>query len=95
MSKFICIICGQRKFGQLRSYLLHLRIRHAHDANFRAVCGISECKSEYNKYASLYKHIYRIHKVFVDNSLNEHNNEQSADPLPGASDDDDMEVEDI
>lgn len=62
MPNFVCLLCEHRKFRTIHSYLLHLRIRHANDANFRITCGISECKSEYDKYASLYKHICRNHK---------------------------------
>ena len=62
---FACTLCHKRKFNQLQSYLLHLRIRHANDANFRVTCGILSCKSEYDRYASYYKHIYRHHKEFI------------------------------
>jgi hypothetical protein len=97
MSKFICTICGQRKFNQLRSYILHLRIRHAQDANFRAVCGISECKSEYDKFPSLYRHIYRHHNELIESSSNEHhhNTDQSDDLQHSASDDDGVDDDNV
>ena len=55
---------------------MHLRIRHANDANFRIICGISECKCEYDKYASFHKHITRKHTdviaTFSDDSAHGH-----------------------
>jgi len=59
--RFVCSLCTLRKFCTLKSYLLHLRIRHASNCNFRVKCGISSCKREYDKYASFYKHICRNH----------------------------------
>ena len=51
--------CKRHEFRLLSAYLMHLRIRHANEANFRIICGLSEC--EYDKYASFYKHITRKH----------------------------------
>ena len=60
--RFVCMLCYKRKFRKLSGYLLHLRIRHASESNFRVVCGISGCGAQYDKYASLYKHICRHHR---------------------------------
>ena len=56
------MLCYKRKFRKLSGYLLHLRIRHASESNFRVVCGIIGCGAQYDKYASLYKHICRHHR---------------------------------
>ena len=56
-----CTSCSSRRFHTLHAYLMHLRIRHAGDVNFRVICGIDKCEAEYHNYASLYKHIQRRH----------------------------------
>jgi hypothetical protein len=62
---FICLLCSNRRFGNLTAYLLHLRLRHSNEANFRVVCGISYCQREYDKYASFYKHLQRDHSELL------------------------------
>ena len=61
MSNFICALCSHRKFPSVHAYLLHIRIRHSNDANFKVICGIRNCQRQYSKYGSLYKHITRDH----------------------------------
>jgi hypothetical protein len=51
------------------AYLHHLRIRHANGSKFRVVCGIANCKNQYDKYASFYKHIIRKHQDLILNSV--------------------------
>jgi len=61
MGSFACSLCLNRKFPTLHAYLLHVRIRHANDANFRVKCGIHGCNRDDDKYDSLYKHCRRHH----------------------------------
>jgi len=67
--RFVCVLCANRSFNRLSGYLLHLRIRHANDVNFRVICGISKCRCEYDKYASFYKHIRRHHSDLLFKSM--------------------------
>jgi len=66
MNSFTCSLCSQRKFCTTPAYLLHVRSRHADDANCRVKCGIHGCQCEYNKYYSLCKHICRHHSDMLE-----------------------------
>ena len=89
MACFRCSVCSHRKFTTLRSYLSHLRIRHANDADFRVICGINHCQASYHNYGSLYKHIQRLH-----NDLLTQPNNSCTDPNEAVEfSDSDTEVE--
>jgi len=91
----VCSLCTSRTFRTVHAYLLHVRIRHAHDANFRVKCGIHNCKCEYYKYDSLYKHFRRHHcDVFVkavDIGAAAESSLYEQDSLSGNSDDETVE----
>jgi len=70
-SRFVCSLCTGRVFSCAKSYLWHLRVRHANDARFRVTCGISGCRNEYDKYSSYYKHLRRKHSDVYLSSLSE------------------------
>ena len=96
MTHFTCSLCATRKFATLKSYLLHLRIRHANDCNFRVKCGLSNCLNEYNKYASLYRHICRNHSDFLaTTSCNDQYTQQAVKVMYSDDDDNDDDEQDI
>jgi hypothetical protein len=94
MAAFACALSDSRRFQHLRSclrsYLHHIKLQHANDANFHIACGLSGCKCEYDKYLSFYRHLYRKHESEIgrlsentnddrdnyDENMDRHNDEE-------------------
>lgn len=45
----------------LRQLLSHINTMHSRSPDFRVVCGIDDCPSEYRVYNSFYYHVKRTH----------------------------------
>ena len=63
---FTCSMCHQYTSSSIHAVLRHIGSVHAHQANFRVVCGIQECPRTYTNYYSFRKHLRRKHIILED-----------------------------
>ncbi|KAL4009325.1 hypothetical protein ACER0C_003177 [Sarotherodon galilaeus] len=56
-----CFICYVFVALSLRQLLSHINTMHSRSPDFRVVCGIDGCPSEYRVYNSFYYHVKRTH----------------------------------
>ena len=42
-------------------YIKHLKIFHAHQPNFKVICGIGGCQRNYTNLGTFQNHIYGVH----------------------------------
>ena len=56
-----CCICYIFVALTLRQLLSHINTMHSRNPDFRVVCGIDGCPSEYRVYNSFYYHVKRTH----------------------------------
>lgn len=50
----------------MEAVLRHIGNIHAHQAGFKAVCGINGCPRSYTNFSSFRKHLYRNHSETVE-----------------------------
>ena len=61
--EIICKLCSAAshlKFN-IRGYIQHIRLFHAHNANFRTVCGINSCLRSFTNFGTFTNHVYSVH----------------------------------
>ena len=63
----LCTTSGL-KFTRINDYLRHQRLFHAHQANFRLICGIGGCKRCYTNIGTFQNHVYNVHYCKNDDS---------------------------
>lgn len=56
----LCSAASHLKFN-IKGYVHHLRLFHAHQADFRTVCGISGCPRSFTNFGTFINHIYSVH----------------------------------
>ena len=56
-----CSLCYRFTATDMSAVLRHIGVTHAHQANFRVVCGIQGCPRTYTNYHSFRKHLRRKH----------------------------------
>lgn len=94
-----CFICYVFVALSLRQLLSHINVMHSRSPDFRVVCGIDGCPSEYRVYNSFYYHVKRTHTHHLLNieadedestfdGVNERtatNEQTNTTPVPGAA----------
>jgi len=56
----LCTAASHLRF-RVKEYIQHIKLFHAHQMNFRIICGISGCKRTYTSPGSFYNHVYAVH----------------------------------
>ena len=56
----LCSAASHLKFN-IKGYIQHLRFFHAHQANFRTVCGIHGCVRSFTNFGTFINHAYSVH----------------------------------
>ena len=56
----LCSAASHLKFN-IKGYIQHLRLFHAHQANFRTVCGIHGCVRFFTNFGTFINHAYSVH----------------------------------
>ncbi len=62
VGQVICKLCSAAshlKFN-IKGYVQHLRLFHAHQADFRTVCGISGCPRSFTNFGTFINHVYSV-----------------------------------
>ena len=59
----ICKLCSAASLLRfnIRGYIQHIRLFHAHQANFKVTCGIEGCQRSFINYGTFSNHIYGVH----------------------------------
>lgn len=55
-----CSAASHLKFN-IKGYIQHLRLFHAHQADFRTVCGICGCVRSFTNFGTFINHVYSVH----------------------------------
>ena len=61
--EIICKLCSAAshlKFN-IKGYIQHVRLFHAHKADFRTVCGINGCLRSFTNFGTFTNHVYSVH----------------------------------
>ena len=58
----LCSAASHLRF-QVKEYIQHIKLFHAHQMNFKITCDISGCKRTYTNPVSFYNHVYAVHGV--------------------------------
>lgn len=61
--EIICKLCSAAshlKFN-IKGYIQHVRLFHAHKADFRIVCGINGCLRSFTNFGTFINHVYSVH----------------------------------
>ena len=56
----LCSAASHLKFN-IKGYIQHLRLLHAHQADFRTVCGICGCPRTFTNFGTFINHLYSVH----------------------------------
>lgn len=56
----LCSAASHLKFN-IKGYLQHIRLFHAHQADFRIVCGIGGCLRSFTNFGTFTNHVYSVH----------------------------------
>ena len=57
----LCSAASHLNFN-IKGYVQHIKLFHAHCANFRVTCGIGGCQRCYSNVRSFLNHVYAVHK---------------------------------
>ena len=85
-----CFICYVFVALTLKKLLSHVNNVHSRSPDFRVVCGIDGCSSEYRVYNSYYYHIKRTHAHYLQ--LGPATAEENVPTLPGTNETSNTEV---
>lgn len=60
---FTCTMCSAASHLKLHvsDYVKHLKIFHAHQSDFKVICGIGGCQRSYTNLGTFQNHIYGMH----------------------------------
>ena len=56
----LCTAASHLRF-RVKEYIQRIKLFHAHQMNFRIICGISGCKRTYTNPGSFYNHVYAVY----------------------------------
>lgn len=56
----LCSAASHLKFN-IKGYVQHVQLFHAHQANFKIVCGINGCQRTYSNFGTFSNHVYAMH----------------------------------
>lgn len=56
----LCSAASHLRF-QVKEYIQHIKLFHAHQTDFKIICGIRGCKRTYNNPGTFFNHVYAMH----------------------------------
>lgn len=68
---YTCSLCYHFSATGMSAVLRHIGVTHAHQANFKVVCGIHGCPRTYTNYHSFRKHLRRKHMQTLESEPSE------------------------
>lgn len=90
---FTCTMCSAAshlKF-HVSGYIKHLKIFHAHQPDFKVICGIGGCQRSYTNLGTFQNHIYGMHSddcVITEERIESDNNAESENDCSSTNDTD-------
>ena len=56
----LCSVASHLRFN-IRGYIQHICLFHAHQANFQVTCGIEGCQRSFTNCGTFSNHVYGVH----------------------------------